>query len=398
MREVTLNKTGALKTRMLAAEFFLSDLESSIKSFAPGEWVKFVNPKRGESFIGFVNPLARPSSPCGYALLKHSNGEINPRQIVEDLIARAIDKRRRISDYGDSARMVYGASDNLPGLIVDSFKSCALAQINTAGLDSFRNEIKSVLEKILERDVHLLDNPLYREAEALPMFEKDWEIDSLEIEENDLRYNMSAQNLQKVGFYYDHRENRKKLENYINRIKNTELKRGLDLFCYAGAWGMTMARAGVSEVSLVDQGNFEDVVANNWKNNGLKAIQDFKRANVFDFLKESESQGERFDIIVSDPPAFCKSPKGVKKALEGYLKLHRACLRLLPDKSFLAACSCTHYVDMDAFIQNVNMAAKQEGVKLTMLDLGSQGFDHPSSGLNDRANYLKYVLFYVEKL
>lgn len=164
---------------------------------------------------------------------------------------------------------------------------------------------------------------------------------------------------------------------------------------------MTMAKAGVDSVEFVDQGNFKETVSRNWKLNGLDGESVFERKNVFDFLKEKQKvteENELYDVVVSDPPAFCKSQKGAQKALEGYLKLHRGCFRILKDKSFLAACSCTRYVDLNEFIQNVNMAARQEGRRLTMLDIGTQGFDHPSYGFKDKSNYLKYVLFYAEKL
>lgn len=399
MRVIELNKTGSLKARNSFCEFFLSDLETSIKSYAPGEWTYFVNPKRGESYIGFVNPMAQASSPCGFAIKKSAVDKgVNPWELVKELIESAIEKRSLISDYGTNGRMVYGLSDLLPGLIVDSFENCVLAQINTAGLDRFRDEIQKLLESLLKKPVYLLDNPEYRMSEGLPVYERDWSLERLEISEGDLKFHMPGQNLQKVGFYYDHRENRRKLSAYLGRLTKGRPRKGVDLFCYAGAWGMTMAKAGLEKVDFVDQGDFKTTVEGNWKLNALGEEPDFYRNNVFDFLKDAQKQGEKYDLIVSDPPAFCKSQKGVKKALEGYQRLHRACFRLLEDKSFFAACSCTHYVDMDAFAQNVNMAARQEGVRLTMLDMGSQGMDHPSAGFKDRANYLKYILFYVEKV
>ncbi|MCO4755939.1 MAG: class I SAM-dependent rRNA methyltransferase [Bacteriovoracaceae bacterium] len=395
MREVILNKNGSLKCYDLPAEIYASDLDSSIKSFTPGEWTIFINKKKNERYLGFANPLAAQNSACAHVV--GLANEQSPLEFVERLIERAWKKRDLISDYQQNARMIYGVADRLPGLIVDSFDNCVLAQINTAGLDVFRSNIKELLEKLSGKEVHLLDNPSYRAGEGLPTYSEELDLEELKIKENGLNLTLKAENLQKVGFYYDHRENRNKLTSYIKRMKSPP-KKGLDLFCYVGAWGMNMSRAGVEQVTFVDQANFSSEISKNWEQNNLKGPYDFHHGDVFDFLKKKQIDGDKYDLIVSDPPAFCKSPKGAKKALQGYLKLHRACLKLLEDQSLFAVCSCTRYVDLDTLAQNAALAAKQEGKRLSMLDIGTQGFDHPSSSLKDNSNYLKYILFYVENL
>jgi 23S rRNA (cytosine1962-C5)-methyltransferase len=290
--------------------------------------------------------------------------------------------------------MVFGGSDGLPGLIVDSFKNCALAQINTAGLDQFREKIKSELATSLGSPVFFLDNEEYRKAEGLPNYESELEINALEVSEGGLHFELSKNRIQKVGFYYDHRENRAKLSGMISRM-NKKFQKGLDLFCYAGAWGMTMAKSGVAAVDFVDQADLASDFDRNLELNDLSGEHRFHRKDGFQFLKEIRNE---YDIIVSDPPAFAKSPKGKKKALEGYQKLHRLCLRAIKNNSYFAACSCTRYVDLKEFLSTVEHAAKLSGSKVTLIDIGTQGLDHPCYGLDDKANYLKYGLFLVEKL
>lgn len=397
LRTVELNKNGAVKALSGNDELYVADMETSIKSCAPGEWVEFLDSRKKLRYFGYVNPFARHNAPAGRIVKAVGNQEKDPWTILAGLLSRAVGKRSLISDYGSNARMVYGASDGLPGLVVDAFENGVVTQINTAGLETFRDKIKSELERLLGREVFLLDNPAYREAESLPIRERDWCLDVLKIAEGDLRFEMPGDLLQKVGFYYDHRENRRKLSCYLKRLKHKP-RLGADLFCYAGAWGITLRRAGVELVDFVDQGDFGEAVSRNCQLNGWEDKASFHRQDVFSFLKEKEREGKRYDVLVSDPPAFCKNPKGAKKAFEGYLKLHRACFRVLADKSFFAACSCTRYVDLETFSRNVASAARSEGVSLTLLDLGTQGFDHPSSGLNDKSNYLKYLLYYVEKL
>ncbi|MBC77363.1 MAG: hypothetical protein CME64_15265 [Halobacteriovoraceae bacterium] len=395
MREIILNKTGSLKCYNLPSGLFASDFESSIKSFTPGEWAVFTNKKKGESFLGFINPLVEGGSPCAYALTKDVN--LEPLHLLETQLIKSWEKRKRITDYNENARMIYGTSDGLPGLIVDAFKNCVVVQINCAGLDKYREELKESIEKLSKKPVMLLDNQSYRMAEGLPSFPSSSAVDRLEIQEGELLFNLDAKQMQKVGFYYDHRENRRKLKGYLERL-DWKPEKALDLFSYLGAWGMTMSLAGVKSVELVDQADFTKLISENWEANKLEGEFKFHHEDVFNFLKQKSNEGEKYELIVSDPPAFCKSPKGAKKALQGYLKLHRACLKLLEDKSLFAVCSCTRYVDIDSLAQNASLAARQEGKRLTLLDIGTQGFDHPSSNFKDNANYLKYLLFYVENL
>jgi len=395
LREIILNKTGSLKCYNLPSGLFASDFESSIKSFTPGEWAILVNKKKGERYLGFINPLVEASSPCAHAISKETSK--TPLDIIEERLKNSWEKRDRITDYKDSARMVYGASDGLPGLIADSFLNGVIIQINCAGMDIYREEICSIIEELSQKKAILLDNEAYRMAEGLPSFSPEKSIQTLEIQEGDLVFSLDVDQIQKVGFYYDHRENRQKLGNYLRRL-SWKPKRGLDLFSYLGAWGMTMSKGGVESVQFVDQANFTEQMHKNWKQNNLNGEMKFHHKDVFTFLKERSVEGQKFDLIVSDPPAFCKSPKGAKKALQGYLKLHRSCLKLMNDKSFLAVCSCTRYVDIDSLAQNASLAARQEGKRLTLLDIGTQGLDHPSSNFKDNTNYLKYLLFYVENL
>lgn len=392
MRTIDLTKTGALKARNLPAELRLSDIESSIKGCAPGEWVFFENKKNKQSMMGFVNPMAAASSACAYVLITGKNE--SPWDYIKTQIKRALDVRISLTDYGKNARMIFGASDGLPGLIVDCFENCALAQINTAGLDFFREQIKAELEMLLDRQVHLLDNEEYRKAEGLPRYEENLTLEKLLVREGPLSFELPKDKLQKIGFYYDHRENRKKLSSWLNRASQ-ELDTGLDLFCYAGAWGMTLAKAGVKRVDFVDQADFAQSFKNNLKLNSLEDSHTFHQMDGFEYLKGKDGA---YDIIVSDPPAFAKSPKGARKALEGYQKLHRLCLKALKKRAYFAACSCTRYVDLKEFLGTVEQAAKVQGAKVSLIDIGTQGLDHPCSGLMDKSNYLKYGLFLVEKL
>ena len=228
----------------------------------------------------------------------------------------------------------------------------------------------------------------------LPVFESSAnEPDMIQIKENNLLYEVSKKNKQKIGYYYDHRENRYRATKLISYLKRKEIK-GLDLFCYIGSWGMNLLSSGVSHVDFVDQGNFAIELDRNLVLNKFEGKGDFHRASVFEYLKQNKAS--RYDIICSDPPAFCKSKKDKRKAIDGYHKLHKLCLDLLNPNSIFLACSCTHYVDHSEFQQTVIQAAKQSKRKIQLLDIGIQGYDHPIESTDDKESYLKYYAYYVE--
>ena len=122
----------------------------------------------------------------------------------------------------------------------------------------------------------------------------------------------------------------------------------------------------------------------------------FFTENVFDFVKEAKKNEEKFDIICSDPPAFCKSKKDERKAYEGYLKLHKNLFEILDEGSILVACSCTQYISWESFQKNIEEAAISKNRKIQLLDCGVQGFDHPTTNLTNKNTYLKYLAYRVE--
>jgi 23S rRNA (cytosine1962-C5)-methyltransferase len=213
--------------------------------------------------------------------------------------------------------------------------------------------------------------------------------------ENGLTYHLPAEVIQKVGFYYDHRENRLQLRALLSRLGRVP-ERGVDLFCYAGSWGMNALKAGVRSMDFVDQGNFDETVLAALKHNGLGDTGAFHRGDVFKFLDDAVTSGKRYDLIICDPPAFAKSSLQKSQALDGYSKLHRKVLKAAAPGAVLALSSCTHYVDHDEFQKNVLDAAHRENKKVQLLYCGMQGWDHPVEYLGDRGNYIKSYFFILE--
>jgi len=396
VRSIALSKSGINKVRSHSTELKAADFEGSIKSVPPGEWCQFVLAPT-EIWVGFINPMIEEKYTCAYLVAKQTPEELktfSSENFIVQKLKTAIAKRNRFEGYREGARIFYGASDGLPGLIIDQFVNASIVQINTAGVDKFRELIRTTLDSETGVKSYFLDNAKYREKEFLPTFETE-KFPELDVMENGLKYKIRSEVLQKVGFYYDHRENRYQLMNLIKRLKSKP-KHGVDLFSYAGAWGMSALAAGVERVEFVDQGEFSHEVAAGLALNNFPDRGAFHRQDVFKYLDEMIGKQTKFDLILCDPPAFAKSAAQKDQALEGYSKLHRKVLKCAASGSICAFSSCTHYVGHDEFQKNVMDAAKKEGRKLQLIYSGMQGWDHPVPSLEDRSNYIKSYFYIVE--
>lgn len=381
-------------------EFYDKDFTQKISNFIPGEWVRISDDSNKKNFLGFVNPFV-DKGPKVRVIGNFENDNLAEKDeeevaklTIENNLVKAISLRKLFLKYHGGSRLIYGDSDNLPGLIVDKYTKYIIAQVNSAGLDRFREQIKQFFKNAFpDIEILFLDNEQYRKSENLPSQEHESLSEALEIEEDGLLYSVPKSAFQKIGYYYDHRENRRKLE---ERIKDFDykFKKGLDLFCYAGSWGMHLLRAGVEKVTFVDRGKVINSVGKNLELNSLpnsEIVED----DVFHFLDEAQKKGETFDLVVSDPPAFSKAKDKGRNATIGYEKLHRKIFKVLSDKAFFVAASCTKNISLEELDKTVYSISKEFNKKVHMIDIGMQGMDHPISHLKDKGNYLKYILYYV---
>jgi 23S rRNA (cytosine1962-C5)-methyltransferase len=374
-------------------EFFEREVSDGLKVCTPGEWV-MIEAESGERFIGFANPfISEGSSIKVLKQLKH--GE----KFDEDSIAPFIERRLEVSlkhreqfkILEDGARLVFGAQDGLPGIIVDEYESSILIQINTAGFDRYREVVFNTLEKLTAKPCYFFDQAEYRSKEGLPIHSSG-RPDVIRVKENDLSFEIDASVLQKLGYYYDHRVNRSKLQQWLSSIEPCHKKKGVDLFSYCGSWGMNALNAGVAEMSFVDQGNFEACIEKNLSLNNFSGRGLFHRGDVFKWLKECETT---FDVVISDPPAFSKSLKSKSKALGGYQKLHASLSKIVHKGSWLAIGSCTQGVSLEELDQTVALGFNGSPLQLSLVDVGLQGPDHRVGHLSDAGSYIKFLLYRV---
>lgn len=391
--------------KVLRGELELSanDVEEIPKGMTPGEWFCLSDSSAKKRYIAYVNPYTENFFKIKILKAAHPqfDSKIDEKKVAEETISEllraSVNRRKIFADYENGARLVYGISDSIPGLIVDKYKKYILVQINTAGLDRFRELIHSTLQKEFPKQAVLFfDNEEYRKAEVLPVHERVELTSDLEVTENGLDYIIPRSVMQKIGYYYDHRENRSRLKNLLCRL-NVRKEKGLDLFSYVGSWGLHLLNGGVQNVEFVDQGQMQAAIEGNLALNGFAGRGTFIRADVFKFLDQALAEGKQYDVIVSDPPAFTKSEKNKMSAVQGYEKLHLKAMRLLKDEGIFVAASCTHYVNYDELDKTVQDGAFKNGQKLQLLDLGGQGLDHPMSGLKDKSFYIKYLVYYVSR-
>ncbi len=380
------------------------DLIEMPKGLRPGEWIIIDDQLSKKNFIAYINPY----SESFYKIKiisedseKKYNAKSDEESVALELILfhlkKAFKKREFYTDYASGSRLVYGMNDSLPGIIVDKYEKYIFAQINTAGMDRFRDAIKAeIVKNYPNQKVLFFDNPEYRKAEVLPIHEPEKMEGDLEVLENGIKYKISQQVMQKIGYYYDHRENRSKLADLLTRTSFNK-KTGLDLFSYVGSWGLHMLKAGVENVEFVDQGNMEEATNKNLELNHFNGRGKFTRADVFKFLDTTAASGKKYDVIVSDPPAFTKSEKNKVQAIQGYEKLHLKAMKLLSDEAVMVVASCTHHVNYEELDKTVQEAAQKNSQKVHLLDLGVQGFDHPFSGFKDKSFYIKYLVYSVTR-
>ncbi len=390
MREVSIDTQTYTKICNGKNSFYEKELSKNFPSLTPGEW--FYLNYNDESFTAFGNDNVK-NGPKVWILVK---GKKKYNEYLKDAIKRAINKREYL--YGDEGkRLIFGQNDNLPGMIVDSYKEHIIIQINTAGLDQHREFIRQEIGLYFNKKIVLLDNQAYRENESLPIYPaENLEEEVISIIDSAITYKMTFSKLQKLGFYFDHRDNRKKFETYLNVLPEACKLKCLDLFCYLGAWGLHSMRSGVKEVCFVDQANLETEVDQNVVNSGFAKKYEFVRQDVFKFLDDKISIKEKWNVVICDPPSFCKSLNQKNQALSVYKKLYNRIFKILETDGTLVAASCTKYISLEELTNIVSQQAKENNRKVWLRDIGQQSMDHPISNINDSANYIKYALYNVE--
>lgn len=302
-------------------------------------------------------------------------------------------------------RVIFGEADFLPGLTVDKYNDVLVVECLALGMEQFKEKIVNILKEILKKDgivirgVYERSDANERKKEGLPKvkgfigtsFDHP---DCVSIIENGVTYQVDVVNGQKTGFFLDQKYNR----NAMHRLCRG--KRVLDCFTHMGTFALNAGFAGAKEVLGLDISEYAIMQAkNNAKNNNLDATVHFRVANVLDELPKLYEEGEKYDVVILDPPAFTKSKEATKNAMKGYREVNMKGLKLVCDGGYLATCSCSHFMTQELFTQMMHQAAKAVHKRLRLVEFRTQAPDHPvlwnSANKTEESYYLKFFIFQV---
>jgi 23S rRNA (cytosine1962-C5)-methyltransferase len=292
-------------------------------------------------------------------------------------------------------RLIHAEADGLPGLVVDRFDDALCVQVNSAGMDMLWNELEKALRRVLKpRHIILRNDSFTREIEGLPRETRMSGEDicsPVPVRENGLTYFADLKGGQKTGWYFDQRDNHALVARYAQNADSV-----LDLYTHAGGFALAAARAGAKKIIGVDSSESALALARQAAaHNGLDAVCDFQRADVFEDLERRIAANEHYQIVIADPPAFVKSRKDVSSGSRGYRKLAKMAASVTKKGGFLFIASCSHNMELPNFIEQVASGlndAKRNGI---ILHTCFAAPDHPVHPHLPESAYLKGLLLFL---
>lgn len=315
-------------------------------------------------------------------------------QSLASAVEGAIAARDRLFVAGETTalRLCHGEGDRVPGIVIDRYGPVAVLRTDGDAIASWIDRLVPHVSKALaSRGVETL---LVRLSEAGAAGEKAKRVwgreppETVDVLEHGMTMAVDVVRGQKTGAFLDQRENRA----YVRRVAQGR-KRVLNLFSYAGGFSAAAALGGAAEVTSVDIAPKAHATAQQtFRNNGLDpAAHRFVTADALVYVEDLAKRRERFDLVISDPPSFAPNEKSVPRALSSYVKLHRACARLLAPGGLFCASSCSSHVGMDRFLGTLDDAALERS-DLRILELRGAGEDHPTIAAFPEGRYLKFVV------
>ena len=296
-------------------------------------------------------------------------------------------------------RIIFGEADFLPGIVVDKYDDVLVVQSLALGIERFKLMIVDALKTCLAKDgfkvrgVYERSDAKERKKEGLPLhkgFIGDEFDTDVEIVENGVHYMVDVVNGQKTGFFLDQKYNRLAMQ------KICRGKKVLDCFTHMGTFALNAGLAGATEVEGLDISEFAvGQATENAKRNNLSDTVKFRVADVLDELPRLGAAGEKYDVVILDPPAFTKSREATKNAIKGYREINMQGLRLVRDGGYFATCSCSHFMTQELFTKTIKEAATATHKRLRQIEFRTQAPDHPILWAADESYYLKFLIFQV---
>lgn len=343
---------------------------------------------------GFLNTRSR----IAVRMLSRQKDAMIDQAFLEQRVRDAWEYRRQAVDTS-CCRLIFGEADFLPGIVVDKFSDVLVVESLALGIDRWKKVIVEAVKKVLAKE-GIVIRGVYERSDAKVRLQEGMERSKgfmgepfdtkVEIVENGVKYMVDVEDGQKTGFFLDQKGNRAAISRFCRG------KRVLDCFTHTGSFALNAGMAGAESVLGVDASALAvEQARENARLNHLEDRVRFQCEDVFELLPRLEQEGQQFDVVILDPPAFTKSRSSVKNAVKGYREINMRGLRLVREGGFLATCSCSHFMDPDLFAKTIREAATGARRRLRQVEFRTQSCDHPILWAADQSYYLKFYIFQV---
>lgn len=394
MAIVSLKKGEGRTLKAGGAWVYDNEIASIMGSFEDGDMVIVKDFDGYPMGKGFIN---RNSKITIRMMTRHEDVEVD-EAFIKMRVKNAWEYRKKAVDTS-SCRVIFGEADFLPGIIIDKFSDVLVVQSLALGIDRFKLMIVDALKEVMAEDgitirgVYERSDVKVRRQEGMELYKGfiGEEFDTkVPIVENGVKYIVDVKDGQKTGFFLDQKYNRLAVQRFCKDAKV------LDCFTHTGSFALNAGIAEAASVLGVDASDL--AVAQATENAALNGLSDtvrFQSADVFDLLPKLEEQGEQYDVVILDPPAFTKSRNSIKNATKGYREINMRGLKLVKDGGYLATCSCSHFMSYELFAKTINEAAHSVHKRLRQVEFRTQSPDHPILWAADESYYLKFYIFQV---
>ena len=391
---VTLKKGEGRTIKAGGAWIFDNEIDTITGRFKNGEVVTVHDFDGYPMGKGFINQ----NSKIRIRMMTRKPDQEIDEAFLKMRVKNAWEYRKTTVDTS-SCRIIFGEADFLPGLVIDKYEDVLVVECLALGMEQFKEIIVNFLKEILAEDgikirgVYERSDANERTKEGLSRvkgFIGDAFDTNVEIVENGVHYMVDVANGQKTGFFLDQKYNRLAMQRICKG------KKVLDCFTHMGTFALNAGIAGAVDVTGLDISEYAVSQAEaNARLNHLENTVHFRQANVLDELPKLAQAGEKYDVVILDPPAFTKSREATKNAIKGYREINMKGLKLVKDGGYLATCSCSHFMTQDLLAKTVKEAAKATHKRLRQVEFRTQAPDHPILWAADESYYLKFYIFQV---
>lgn len=390
----TLKKGEGRTIKAGGAWIFDNEIDSIAGSFENGDIVLVRDFDGYPMGKGFINQ----NSKIRIRMMTRRADAVIDTDFLRMRLQAAWDYRKSTVDIS-SCRLVFGEADFLPGMTIDKYEDVLVVESLALGIDRMKEIIVELLKEILAED-GIRIRGVFERSDAKERLKEGMQRvkgfigeafdTTVQIAENGVKYMVDVKDGQKTGFFLDQKYNRLAIQKLCRNA------RVLDCFTHTGSFALNAGYAGAKEVTGVDASQLAvDQATANAALNGLSDSVKFICEDVFDLLPKLEEKGEKYDVVILDPPAFTKSRSSVKNAVKGYREINLRAMKLVKDGGFLATCSCSHFMDYQLFTQTIGQAARNVHKRLRQVEYRTQAPDHPILWSADESYYLKFYIFQV---